>query len=150
MRTRTSLILVLLCLLVIGALWSAVKKPQPADENNNPPQDTDIAENDKIKIFSPLPNGVITSPVGVRGEARGTWYFEASFPIRLEDANGKVLVQTYTMAQGEWMTENFVPFELILSFDTPETDKGTLIFEKDNPSGLPEHAEELRMPVRFR
>ena len=149
MKTRATILFALSALLIIGILWSVAKKPV-TDENNNPPQDTDIAENDKIKIFSPLPNGVITSPVGVRGEARGTWYFEASFPIRLEDANGKVLVQTYTMAQGEWMTENFVPFELILSFDTPETDKGTLIFEKDNPSGLPEHAEELRMPVRFR
>ena len=149
MKTRATILFALSALLIIGILWSVAKKPV-TDENNNPPQDTDIAENDKIKIFSPLPNGVITSPVGVRGEARGTWYFEASFPIRLEDANGKVLVQTYTMAQGEWMTENFVPFELVLSFDTPETDKGTLIFEKDNPSGLPEHAEELRMPVRFR
>jgi len=126
MKTRATILFALSALLIIGILWSVAKKPV-TDENNNPPQDTDIAENDKIKIFSPLPNGVITSPVGVRGEARGTWYFEASFPIRLEDANGKVLVQTYTMAQGEWMTENFVPFELILSFD--------LDFRKRQPFG---------------
>ena len=47
------------------------------------------------------------------------------------------------------MTENFVPFEGTLTFTAPTSGKGTLVLEKDNPSGLPEHADELRMPVKF-
>ena len=31
----------------------------------------------------------------------------------------------------------------------PATSTGTLVLQKDNPSGLPEHADELRIPVRF-
>jgi hypothetical protein len=48
------------------------------------------------------------------------------------------------------MTPAFVPFEATLSFTPPASRTGTLILAKDNPSGLPEHAAELRIPVRFR
>ena len=48
------------------------------------------------------------------------------------------------------MTENFVPFRTELEFRTPTTERGTLVLEKDNPSGLPENSDELRIPVRFR
>lgn len=104
---------------------------------------------DLIIVNSPQRLATVTSPLTIRGEARGTWYFEGDFPVRIEDANGNVLGQHYATAQGEWMTEGFVPFESELSFMAPRTDTGTLILEKDNPSGLPEHADELRIPVRF-
>lgn len=42
-----------------------------------------------------------------------------------------------------------MPFTAEMTFDIPETKKGTLILEKDNPSGLPEHADEFRIPVLF-
>lgn len=103
-----------------------------------------------IKLDSPRPNDIVKSPLVLRGEARGTWYFEASFPVTLMDGKGKVLARTPAQAEGEWMTENFVPFNAGLKFDTPETDTGFLILEKDNPSGLPENADELKVPVKFR
>ena len=39
------------------------------------------------------------------------------------------------------MTENFVPFILTLEYnaDTSVSNKGSLILQKDNPSGLPEN-----------
>jgi hypothetical protein len=49
----------------------------------------------------------------------------------------------------EWMTEEFVPFEAVVEFDDPAVEKGILVFEKDNPSGLPENADEFRIPVFF-
>ncbi len=101
-----------------------------------------------IRITSPQPNQIITSPLLVRGEARGNWYFEASFPVALYDGYGKLLVQVPAQAQGEWMTTEFVPFEARLEF-TPATGSGFLVLEKDNPSGLPEHADQLRIPIRF-
>ena len=85
----------------------------------------------------------------VEGEARGTWFFEASFPVRLLDGNGVELAVAPAQAQDDWMTEEFVPFAVRLQFFAPITATGTLVFEKDNPSGLPEHADELRVPVRF-
>lgn len=47
------------------------------------------------------------------------------------------------------MTEEFVPFEAKIEFEILATSKGVLILEKDNPSGLPENDDQLRVPVRF-
>ena len=101
-----------------------------------------------IKIANPRPNTTISSPLTITGEARGTWFFEASFPVRLVDNQGAEIATGIATAQGEWMTEDFVPFSATLTFSTAAT-IGTLILERDNPSGLPENADELRVPVKI-
>lgn len=118
----------------------------PTSTTPEPPQDP---LKDLIRVTSPQPNALVQSPLRITGEARGNWYFEASFPVRLIDGNGRQLAIIPAQAQGEWMTESFVPFVASLSFANPTTATGTLILEKDNPSGLPEHAAEVRIPVRF-
>jgi len=102
-----------------------------------------------IRISKPQPNEVVKSPLEITGEARGYWIFEASFPIKLRDENGKELGTTIAQAKSDWMTEDFVPLETTLEFQKPETSRGVLILEKDNPSDLPENADELQIPVRF-
>ena len=102
-----------------------------------------------IELDSPRPNEVVKSPLVIQGQARGNWYFEASFPVKIVDGKGTVLATVPAQAQGEWMTTEFVPFRVELSFPQPTTEKGMLVLEKDNPSGLPEHADELRIPIRF-
>lgn len=104
---------------------------------------------DIIRINTPRPNQVISRSVTINGEARGYWYFEASFPIILYDGNGQEIATTIAQAKDNWMTENFVPFEATLSFPVPDTEGGTLVFKKDNPSGLPEHDDELIVPINF-
>lgn len=103
-----------------------------------------------IRVTAPLANAVISSPLSVTGDARGSWYFEASFPIELRDGAGNSIASHYATAQGEWMTEEFVPFTSSLTFTPPATDTGTLVLKRDNPSGLPENDNEVRIPVRFR
>lgn len=103
-----------------------------------------------IRLESPQTDALVQSPLTVRGQARGTWYFEATFPVKLIDANGKVLVAQAASAQSNWMTEDFVPFTSTLLFPTPSTTTGWLILSKDNPSDLPVNADELKIPVRFR
>jgi len=102
-----------------------------------------------IQVEAPGPNEVISSPLIIKGKARGFWFFEASFPIKLFDENGELLTVAVTQAKSDWMTEDFVRFEAELKFETPETERGTLVLEKDNPSGLPENADELKIPVAF-
>ncbi len=106
---------------------------------------------DLVQATSPLPNTTISSPLVVSGEARGFWYFEASFPIEVLDAGGGVIGQGYAQAQGEWMTEEFVPFESIpITFTAqPTGSMGKVILKKDNPSGLPENDDQLEIPVMF-
>ena len=106
---------------------------------------------DDISITTPFVNQVIASPFTLSGEAVGNWYFEATLPVKLLDADGDVLVQTYVTAQDEWMTTDFVRFEGLLEFAAPEdSDKGTVVFMKDNPSGLPEHDDSVEVPIYFR
>lgn len=104
---------------------------------------------DLIRIDNPRPNQTITSPTVISGQARGTWFFEASFPILIMDSQGNDLGFVLANAKGEWMTENFVDFEAELKFDQPQSNSGLLILKKDNPSGLPENDDQLVVPVNF-
>jgi hypothetical protein len=102
-----------------------------------------------IRVFYPMPNDLVKSPLTVKGEARGTWFSETSFPVKIFDANGVQLGLIPAQAKPDWTTQDFVEFEAVLDFQTPATATGTLVMEKDNPSGLPENTDELRIPVRF-
>jgi hypothetical protein len=152
------IILFLLFVLARGLTLPLYNLPGTIDDNAPQVPDDGTEESearaakaDRIRVTAPAEdNMLVTSPYTVRGEARGTWFFEASFPVRLVDANGNVILQHYATAQGEWMTEEFVPFTSTLTFSTPATATGWLILERDNPSGLPQYADELRIPVRFR
>lgn len=104
---------------------------------------------DLIVVDSPRLNTLLTSPVEVKGKARGTWFFEASFGVEIKDANGLELGNAVAQAEGEWMTEEFVPFKAILNFTKPTTSTGELIIRNANPSGLAENEKELRIPVAF-
>lgn len=92
----------------------------------------------------------IASPLVLTGKARGPWYFEGSFPIELRDQAGAVLAQGVATAQGEWMTEEYVPFTAEIEFVAPaQGAAGILVLKKDNPSGLPEHDAAIELPVQF-
>ncbi|OGC88835.1 hypothetical protein A2419_03625 [Candidatus Adlerbacteria bacterium RIFOXYC1_FULL_48_26] len=103
-----------------------------------------------IAVDAPFKNATVSSPLVVSGTARGMWYFEASAPIELRDANGNVIAQSHVDAQGDWMTEDFVPFKVTLTFPKqPAGSTGTLVLHNDNPSGDPERQKELIVPVKF-
>jgi hypothetical protein len=119
------------------------------DQEPIPSEDV-VVTNDKIVVASPLANALVTSPLTITGQARGPWYFEASFPVMILDANGEKLGVHYAQAEGDWMTTEFVPFTSTLTFEAPTTDTGTLVLLKDNPSGLPEHEDSISIPVRFK
>ena len=89
-------------------------------------------------LESPRPGQKISSPLIVRGRARGFWFFEASFPLSVLHEDGRVLASGIATAMEEWMTTEFVPFEAELTFSEPVSGSGFLILNKDNPSGLPE------------
>lgn len=105
---------------------------------------------DLIRLESPKPLAVIESPLEVTGRARGAWYFEASFPVVLVDWDGLIIAEGVATADGEWMTEEFVPFRATLEFERPGYgERGTVLLRKHNASGLPEHDDALEVPIRF-
>ena len=109
----------------------------------------EMEKQDLIRVDMPRPNQTIGEHVVIEGEARGYWFFEATFPIVLEDDQGNVLATHYATAQSEWMTEEFVPFTSEFDVIFGDATKGNLILKKDNPSDLPENDDELRIPVTF-
>ena len=152
-------VIVVLAAILILVPAPAEPKPDDGEVAEMPTVPEDIQAHidemsDRIKVEQPMAMGVISSPLLITGIARGPWYFEASFPVILTDWDGRIIAQSPAQAKGEWMTESFVPFEVTLEFEAPEdmgefSRRGTLIFQKDNPSGLPEHDAALEIPVLF-
>lgn len=101
-----------------------------------------------VVINTPKEGSVISSPVLIRGEAPGRWFFEANIVVRVIDEQGNVLGAGPGMATSDWMTIEPVPFEIILPFDVPTTDKGFIMIEADNPSGAP-NPPSYKMPIKF-
>jgi len=108
-------------------------------------------QTEDIKTYSPELGQTLSFPLFIEGVARGSWYFEASFPIKLLDGvSGKELAVTIAQAQSDWMTADFVPFKAVIDLSfLPENNEGILVFQKDNPSGLPKNDKEVRVPVYF-
>jgi hypothetical protein len=105
---------------------------------------------DLIRLNTPRPNQFIKSPLIISGEARGYWFFEASFPISLVNWDGLIIADGIATADSDWMTEDFVPFTAEIEFDNPTySNRGSLILQKDNPSGLSEHDDALEVPILF-
>ena len=116
------------------------------------PIGNEIEKMNLIRLTSPRPNQTVKSPIIITGEARGNWFFEASFPVSITNWDGLIIGEGIATAQGDWMTEDFVPFTATLNFNSTSTAtvysrKATLILKKDNPSGLPEHDDALEIPV---
>ena len=113
--------------------------------------DEEEKHKDLIILESVHAGSYIESPVTITGKARGNWFFEASFPISIVNWDGLIIGQGIAQAQGEWMTEEFVPFEAKITFDqVTYKNNGSIILQKDNPSGLPENDDALEIPIFFK
>lgn len=150
---KTTLILVVTLIILTAGGLVYFNKPVEAPEGVETTQEVDdftpeqIAEeglemevtpatHPDIKLITPHNQEIVSSPITIKGEARGTWFFEASFPIVLTDSQGNVISEGFaTTTEPEWMTENFIPFEAELEFDDSQLhNEGALILQKDNPS----------------
>lgn len=131
-----------------GGQNTATTTPSTDEDNNVDAKITYVnASADKITIELPFAGAVVGKEFGVIGKARGPWFFEASFPIELRDKDGKVLATTIATAQGEWMTEDFVPFKATMKAPISYIGPATLVLKRDNPSGLPEHDASMIVPI---
>ncbi len=102
-----------------------------------------------IIVNYPQPNGSVGNPLAVEGQARGNWFFEAVFPVRVLDDKGKELGRGTMQALSDWMTSDLVPFKGEVNFRITGVKNGILVLEKDNPSGLPENAGKIEIPILF-
>src|SRR3989344_9050623 len=105
----TAALVVLFIVVVLGAVLIAT--PTPANGPNGDTQEEKPFISENVKVSSPLPSAKVSKLFTATGEARGTWYFEASFPVQVRDPNGNLVGQGIAQAESNWMTEDFVPFK---------------------------------------
>lgn len=149
--------LVLLAVLVVFQKQTRLSKR--SESSNNPTftpasQEPSLTPNNQVKtkptVTSPQANSRVKSPLTVTGSVPPGWMFEGVFPIKLLDANRKLIKvsQAKETVPGSWNSGQDVEFKANLTFTT-QAKSGFLVLEKDNPSGLPENADIFEMPVNF-
>lgn len=113
------------------------------------PEKIKVEEKEEINLVSPKPYERVELPIKIKGGAKGTWFFEASFPLKLVNQRGNVIISSYVMTDEEWMREDFISFETEMTSDQIAGGASPyyLVLEKANPSGLPENADELSIPI---
>lgn len=101
----------------------------------------------KISIAS---DQKIVSPLRITGNVPAGWAFEASFPVEIRDA-AEVVRGRNPASVPNWQSPTGAWFGATISFTAPVPGMkiGTLILKKDNPSGLPQNEDELRIPITF-
>lgn len=104
---------------------------------------------DLIVIETPKPYQKVQNPIYIKGKVKGNFFFEATFPVRIEDENGNIVKNSYIMTKENWMSEDFVSFETTINIDELKIKRGFIIFEKANPSGLKENKFLIKIPVYF-
>ena len=92
-----------------------------------------------VVVMSPDLSKPLKSPLTISGKVSGLFFSEGVFPVVLRDSRGQEIARTLARADGEWMTEDDVSFTAELSFQSASGSAATLVFEKDNSSGLPEN-----------
>lgn len=135
----------ILSLIVTSSLLIGCQPSMP-----DTPPDSSYSGNDKIHVFTPSAGETLSTPFEITGEAVGSWYFEGFFPITIVTSDNTEIYSGAVQAKGEWMTEDFVPFSLTVEdLDDNAAETGKIIFQKDNPSGLPENDDSFELEVQL-
>lgn len=103
----------------------------------------------KIKSFSLV--SPTKGPLVIKGTVESGWMSEGSFLVKLLDASRQEIASASAKEtiSGSWQSGKAVEFSVSLTFTT-ESNSGFLVFQNDNPSGLPENAKSFEIPVKFK
>jgi len=150
---KTILIIVAIILVIVAGIILLTNKPSKQSEILTAHYSGTNAST-SILVDSIAPGDFVSSPLNIAGKARG-WYFEGSFPVSLVDGDGLIIASGIAQAKGDWMTSEFVPFEVQIVFVKPANasafgNRGSLILKKDNPSGMPAYDASIEIPVKFK
>lgn len=155
MKKNTSLVL-LFTLLFVGYASATSQSSVPAAQAAQMPTINKSALTLRTnnlflsaQITTPELGKPIKSPLTIRGKVARSFAFEGTFPIVLKDANGKELARASAHVVGSNNTSNAVPFLAMLTFAQPISRTGTLVLQKDNPSGLPQNDDSRIFNVVF-
>ncbi len=142
------LFLLLVCLNGRAILQQKIAEQQAAHPSSVVPATSEVLVTtpDAEEVFS-----AAGGTIPVAGQAVGSWYFEASFPITLLDQHRKVIGSTNGQAQGDWMSKGMVPFTATLTYPAQAPNSaGFVVIHNDNPSGDPARDKSVEIPIVFK
>ena len=159
------LVVILLAAGVVAWLWtrpasqvdnstdqSQAEKPDSDKDTSTPQVDRlTSAKGVEVRLDNISSGLTVSSPLTVTGEVPGSWSHEGAFTITLSYGDDdSVLVESSASLDGDWMTEEMVPFSALLEFTLPDdVTEGALTLHRANPSGLAENDDSVSIPVKF-
>ena len=103
-----------------------------------------VTENEFIRVTSPTPDVLVSSPFAVAGEAR---VFEGTVQVRVKNFSGDTLIRETATAHAS-DADAFGSFSVNLSYQFSNTKEGVVeVFSQSAKDGTEEHL--IRIPVRF-
>ena len=147
----TVIVIIIVAMILVNKQTSEIvikngTSPNPI-ESIVPTRDSRIA---KVYLDNVERDSEISLPIELKGQAVGNWFFEASFPAIVEDENGNKIGEGIMQAEGEWMTEEHVPFKGELKKLSGYSGPAVIVLKKDNPSGEAQFDEEVRVTVTIK
>ena len=105
-----------------------------------------------LAILSLRPNQEISSPLKITGTVNGNGWsgFEGQVGnVSLLDDKGSRIGSAILKATTDWMSPS-VGFQTYLQFSSDRDQDGKLIFNNEDPSGLPDKNREYILPVKIK
>ncbi|MDB5237894.1 MAG: hypothetical protein JWM46_164 [Candidatus Kaiserbacteria bacterium] len=99
-----------------------------------------------VTVTAPKSGATVPKSFTVTGQAPGSWFFEATFPLEVRDPSGAVVGTGHATALSDWMTTDQVPFTADITV-SGYSGPATLVLKKDNPSGLPQNDGSMTVPI---
>lgn len=159
---RVVFVLIVLMLIIAGMVFYAAlprlippssvpvddtPTPAPAPATTTKPSEPAASSlSAQVVVDTPAMGAKVGHVFTITGKAPGPWYFEASFPIIVTDAEGNKIATSHGQAQGDWMTTALVPFTAQVDVGA-YTGPATINLLRDNPSGLPENDDSIARDV---
>jgi hypothetical protein len=97
-----------------------------------------------ILVTTPALNQVVESPILIRGSAN---VFEANVGIQILDADGNVIVETFTTATCGTGCRG--TFRTTVAYQVDREQNGTIVVHDDDAAGTGSFPNEVRIPVRL-
>jgi len=134
-----ALAIIIVVLAGVLLMWLKNEEPLPIETKSG------------IDVFLPKENQEVSSPLEILGTVNGNGWigFEGQVgTVKLLNSQGEELAMGILQATNDWM-QSSINFKTTLDFISLNMDNGTLVFNNENPSGLPENDRQFILPIKI-
>lgn len=147
---QTVLFILLLLVLGFGAYYlyskGVICKSNKVTEEKEGGYKTDKGVS--FELISPLPNSEMECEFTLAGEMPREWFFENSFQYSIL-VDGKEVLTGSVQSKDDYTVKEILTFSEKIECEEGCFGDGEIVLKNANPSGLPENADQYRIPVKF-